>query len=62
VRTMLGDRLMPQINPSFNLQALLLVSGMVIGWFARMTQKVVSFVCLSRSMRRSYLKIHGVSR
>lgn len=53
---------MPQINPSFNLQALLLVSGMVIGWFARMTQKVVSFVCSSRSMRRRYLKIHGVSR
>ena len=54
---------MPQSNPLLNLQALLLVSGMVIGWLlARMTQKVVSFVCSSRSMRRSYLKIHGVSR
>ncbi len=54
---------MPKINPSFNLQALLLVSGLVIGWLlTRMTQKVVSFVCSSRSMRRSYLKIHGVSR
>ena len=53
---------MPKINPSFNLQAWLLVSGMVIGWFARMTQKVVSFVCSYRSMHCRYLKIHGVSR
>ena len=54
---------MPKINPSFNLQALLLVSGMVIGWLlTSMTQKVVSFVCSYRSMHCRYLKIHGVSR
>ena len=54
---------MPQITQSLNLQALALVSGIVMGWLlTRTAQKVVSFFRSSRSRRRNEREIHGISQ